>query len=55
MIAAAALFCGAVAPAQEKAPEKDKPAADAAKKEPPKPRHVVDVYRGEKHVQETFQ
>jgi Flp pilus assembly protein CpaB len=25
------------------------------KKEPPKPRFVVDVFRGEKHVQETFQ
>lgn len=25
------------------------------KKEPPKPRWVVDVYRGDKHVQETFQ
>ena len=27
----------------------------AEKKEPPKPRLVVDVYRGEKHVQEIFQ
>jgi pilus assembly protein CpaB len=26
-----------------------------AKKEPPKPRFVVDVYRGDKHVQEIFQ
>lgn len=25
------------------------------KKEPPKPRWVIDVYRGDKHVQETFQ
>ncbi len=25
------------------------------KKEPPKPRYVVDVYRGDKHVQEIFQ
>jgi hypothetical protein len=25
------------------------------KKEPPKPRVVVDVFRGEKHLQETFQ
>jgi len=27
----------------------------APKKEPPKPRYVVDVYRGDKHVQEIFQ
>ena len=25
------------------------------KKDPPKPKHVVDVYRGERHVQEIFQ
>jgi pilus assembly protein CpaB len=25
------------------------------KKEPPKPKHVIDVYRGDKHVQEIFQ
>ena len=25
------------------------------KEPPPKPRNVVDVYRGEKHVQEVFQ
>ncbi|MBI4873207.1 MAG: Flp pilus assembly protein CpaB [Acidobacteria bacterium] len=25
------------------------------KKEPPKPRFIIDVYRGDKHVQETFQ
>ena len=25
------------------------------KKEPPKPRFVIDVFRGDKHVQETFQ
>ena len=31
----------------------DQPAA--SKKEPPKPRYVVDVYRGDKHVQEIFQ
>jgi pilus assembly protein CpaB len=29
--------------------------AAAAKKEPPKPRLVVDVYHGDKHVQEIFQ
>ena len=29
--------------------------AQAAKKEPPKPRFVIDVYRGDKHVQEIFQ
>jgi len=33
----------------EEAPKKEQ------KKEPPKPRWVVDVYRGDKHVQETFQ
>ncbi|MFN0106439.1 MAG: Flp pilus assembly protein CpaB [Bryobacteraceae bacterium] len=32
------------------------PARPAAqKKEPPKPRAVIDVFRGDKHVQETFQ
>lgn len=31
------------------------PAAKAEKKEPPKPRYVVDVYHGDKHVQELFQ
>ena len=31
------------------------PPATAAKKEPPKPRLVVDVYHGDKHVQEIFQ
>jgi pilus assembly protein CpaB len=30
-------------------------AKKAEKKEPPKPRFVVDVYRGDKHVQEIFQ
>ena len=29
--------------------------AKAEKKEPPKPRYVIDVYHGEKHVQELFQ
>ena len=33
----------------------EKPKAAPEKKEPPKPRFVVDVYRGEKHVQEIFQ
>lgn len=32
-----------------------KPPKREEKKEPPKPRWVVDVYRGEKHVQEIFQ
>ncbi len=41
IIAAAALFWSAAAPAQEKAPEKDKPAADTAKKEPPKSEQSV--------------
>jgi pilus assembly protein CpaB len=40
-----AKLTGGEAP-QEKAP---------AKVEPPKPRFVVDVYRGDKHIQETFQ
>jgi pilus assembly protein CpaB len=31
------------------------PAAKPEKKEPPKPRYVVDVYHGDKHVQELFQ
>jgi Flp pilus assembly protein CpaB len=39
--------------------EEPKPAAapkpPVEKKEPPKPRAVVDVYRGDKHVQEIFQ
>lgn len=30
-------------------------AKEAEKKEPPKPRAVIDVFRGDKHVQETFQ
>ncbi len=37
---------------EEEAP---KPKPEAKKAEPPKPRLVVDVYRGEKHVQEIFQ
>ncbi|MCX6625611.1 MAG: hypothetical protein NTY38_32030, partial [Acidobacteria bacterium] len=32
-----------------------RPVAVVEKKEPPKPRWVVDVYRGDKHLQETFQ
>jgi Flp pilus assembly protein CpaB len=28
--------------------------AKPEKKEPPKPRSVIDVYRGDKHVQEVF-
>lgn len=31
------------------------PPKPVEKKEPPKPRFVIDVFRGEKHVQETFQ
>lgn len=34
--------------------EEEKPKKEE-KKEPPKPRYIVDVYRGDKHVQETFQ
>jgi pilus assembly protein CpaB len=37
---------------EEPEPPKPKP---VEKKEPPKPRAVVDVYRGDKHVQEIFQ
>lgn len=37
---------------QDDAPKK--PVA-VEKKEPPKPRYIVDVYRGDKHVQEIFQ
>lgn len=32
-----------------------RPPKPAEKKEPPKPKFVVDVYRGDKHVQEIFQ
>jgi pilus assembly protein CpaB len=35
--------------------EPEPPPKKEEKKEPPKPRWVVDVYRGDKHVQETFQ
>jgi hypothetical protein len=28
---------------------------EAARKEPPKPRVVIDVFRGDKHLQESFQ
>jgi hypothetical protein len=31
------------------------PVKIAEKKEPPKPRFVIDVFRGDKHVQESFQ
>jgi pilus assembly protein CpaB len=31
-----------------------KPKKPEEKKEPPKPRHVIDVFRGDKHLQETF-
>jgi hypothetical protein len=30
-------------------------AKEVEKKEPPKPRAIIDVFRGDKHVQETFQ
>jgi pilus assembly protein CpaB len=33
----------------------EEPPKKEEKKEPPKPRWTVDVYRGDKHVQETFQ
>ncbi len=33
----------------------DVPAKKAEKKEPPKPRLVIDVFRGDKHLQESFQ
>lgn len=39
-------------------PDPNRPAAaprPAERKEPPKPKFVVDVFRGEKHVQESFQ
>jgi pilus assembly protein CpaB len=35
--------------------EEEPPPKKEEKKEPPKPRWVIDVYRGDKHVQETFQ
>ena len=40
-------------PSQQRPPVAVKPAVE--KKEPPKPRAVIDVFRGDKHVQETFQ
>lgn len=40
-------------PAAPRPPAPVKPAVE--KKEPPKPRAVIDVFRGDKHVQETFQ
>ena len=45
------LIGGPDAPAAPTPPPKPK----EEKKEPPKPRYVVDVYRGDKHYQETFQ
>lgn len=40
----------------DEAPRPPVPVRPAAeKKEPPKPRAVIDVFRGDKHVQETFQ
>lgn len=33
----------------------EEPARKAEKKEPPKPRLVIDVFRGDKHLQESFQ
>jgi pilus assembly protein CpaB len=38
----------------EKKLQDDKPKVVAEKKEPEKPRAVIDVFRGDKHVQETF-
>ncbi len=35
--------------------DEEPPPKKEEKKEPPKPRWIVDVYRGDKHVQETFQ
>ena len=40
-------------PSQPRPPAPVKPTVE--KKEPPKPRAVIDVFRGDKHVQETFQ
>jgi Flp pilus assembly protein CpaB len=41
--------------AMDEAPKPAPPPKKEEKKEPPKPRAVVDVYRGDKHVQEIFQ
>lgn len=38
----------------EKKPQDDKPKVAVEKKEPEKPRAVIDVFHGSKHVQETF-
>ena len=40
-------------PSQPRPPAPVKPTVE--KKDPPKPRAVIDVFRGDKHVQETFQ
>ena len=40
--------------AAEETPAKPKVVKEE-KKEPPKPRYIIDVFRGDKHVQETFQ
>ena len=40
-------------PSQPRPPAPVRPTVE--KKEPPKPRAVIDVFRGDKHVQETFQ
>jgi Flp pilus assembly protein CpaB len=40
-------------PSQPRPPVPVRPTVE--KKEPPKPRAVIDVFRGDKHVQETFQ
>lgn len=40
---------------EDDAPKPPPPPKPVERKEPPKPRHVVDVFRGEKHVQEIFQ
>jgi len=36
-------------------PAVEKPRAEVPKADPPKPKKVIDVFRGDKHVQETFE
>jgi hypothetical protein len=41
--------------AEDPAQKPPAPPKPVEKKEPPKPRAVIDVFRGDRHVQETFQ
>ena len=47
-------WCKLVGCEAEVKPVVPPPVVKPAKPEPPKPRAVIDVFRGDKHVQETF-